>query len=64
MVQLAVNLLITDVEIIDEFTVNDDGDIDDDCSGDNNEDDEVQVIKPMKISVNGAVDTLMTYTIS
>ena len=54
--------LLTDDEVIDEFTMNDDGDDDDDCSGDNNKDDEVQVIKPTKTSVNGALDTLMTYT--
>ena len=31
--------LLTDDEIIEEFTMNVDGDDDDDCSGDNNEDD-------------------------
>ena len=38
--------------------MNDDGDDDDDCSGDSNE----EVIKPTKTSVNGAIDTLMTQT--
>ena len=42
--------------------MNDDGDDDDHCSGDNNEDDEVQVINPTKTSVNGAIDTSMTCT--
>ena len=55
-------LLLTDDEIINEFTMNDDGDDDDHCSGDNNEDDEVQVINPTKTSVNGAIDTSMTCT--
>ena len=44
--------LLTDYEIIDEFTMNDGGDDDDDCGGNNNEDDEVQVIEPTKTSVN------------
>ena len=55
-------LLLTDDEIINEFTMNDDGEDDDHCSGDNNEDDEVQVINPTKTSVNGAIDTFMTCT--
>ena len=54
--------LLTDDEIINEFTMNDDGDNNDDGSGDNNGDDEVQVIKPTKTSVNGAIDTLMIYS--
>ena len=48
--------LLTDDEIIDGFTMNDDGDDDDGCSGDNNEDDGLRLIKPTKTSVNGAVD--------
>ena len=59
---ICIESLLTDDEIIDEFTMNDDGDDDDNCSDDNNEDNEIQVIKPMKTSVNGAIDTLMTYT--
>ena len=47
-----------DDEIIDEIRINDDSKDDENCSGDNNEFDEVQVIKPMKTSVNGAIDTL------
>ena len=42
--------------------MNDDGDDDENCSGNNNEDDKVQVIKPTKTSVNGAMYTLMIYT--
>lgn len=38
--------------------MNDSGNDDDNCSGYNNEDDEVQVIKRTKISVNGVKDTL------
>ena len=41
--------------------MNDDGDDDRNCSDDNNEDDEMQVIKPTKTSVNGARDALITY---
>ena len=48
-------LICTD-EIIDGFTRNDDGNDDDGCSGDNNEDDGLRLIKPTKTSVNGAVD--------
>ena len=48
-------LICTD-EIIDGFTMNDDGNDDDGCSGDNNEDDGLRLIKPTKTSVNGAVD--------
>ena len=59
---VCIKSLLTDDEIIDEFTMNDDGDDEVDCSGDSNEDDEVQVIKPTKISINGAIDTLMKYT--
>ena len=42
--------------------MNDDGNDNDDYSGDNNKNDEVQVIKPTKTSVNGAIDTPMIYT--
>ena len=38
--------------------MNDSGDDDDNCSGYNNEDDEVQVITPTKVLVNGVKDTL------
>ena len=38
--------------------MNDSGDDDDNCSDYNNEDDEVQVITPTKVSVNGVKDTL------
>ena len=38
--------------------MNDSGNDDDNCSGYNNEDDEVWVIKRTKISVNGVKDTL------
>ena len=48
-------LICTD-EIIHGFTMNDDGNDDDGCSGDNNEDDGLRLIKPTKTSVNGAVD--------
>ena len=48
--------LLTDDETIDEF--NDDGDDNDGCSGDNNKDDEVQVIKPTKTSAIRAIDAL------
>ena len=59
---VCIESLLTVDQIIDEFTMNDDGDDGDDCGGDSNEDDEVQVIKPTKTSVKGAIDTLMTYT--
>ena len=55
--------ILTDDEIINKFTMIDDGVDDDGCSSDNNEDDEKQVIKLTKVSVDGALDTLMTYTI-
>ena len=55
---VCIESLLTVDQIIDEFTMNDDGDDNDDCSGDSNE----EVIKPTKTSVNGAIDTLMTYT--
>ena len=51
-------LLLTDDETIDEFTMNDDGDDNDGCSGYNNKDDEVQVINPTKTSAIGAIDAL------
>ena len=50
-------------EIINKFKINDDGHNDDECSSDNNEDDEVQVIKTMKTSKNDAIGTLKTYIV-
>ena len=49
---------LTDDKIIDKFTMNEDGD----WSGDNNKDDEVQMIKLMKTSISGSIDTLRTCT--
>ena len=52
--------LLTHDQIIDKITINDDSNNDDNFSGDNNEDDKVHVMKPMKTSLNGAIDTLLT----
>ena len=51
--------LLTDDDIIEQFTRNDD---DDECGSDDDKDDEVQVMKPTKTSLHSAIDTLMTYT--
>ena len=50
--------LLTDDDIIEQFTKNDD----DKCGSDDDKDDEVQVMKPTKTSLHSAIDTLMTYT--
>ena len=53
--------LLTDDNIIKQFTRNDDDD-DDECGSDDDKDDEVNVMKPTKTSLHSAIDTLMTYT--
>ena len=50
--------LLTDDDIIEQFTKNDD----DKCGSDDDKDDEVQVMKLTKTSLHSAIDTLMTYT--
>ena len=51
--------LLTDDDIIEQFTRNDD---DDECGSDDDKDDEVLVMKPTKTSLHSAIDTLMTYS--
>ena len=46
--------LLTDNDIIEQFTRNDD---DDECGSDNDEDGEMQVMKPTKTSLHSAIDT-------
>ena len=52
--------LLTHDQIIDKITISDDSNNDDNFSGDSNEDDKVQVMKPKKTPLNGAIDTLLT----
>ena len=51
--------LLTDGNIIEPFTRNDD---DDECGSEDDKDNKVQVMKPTKTSLHSVIDTLMTYT--
>ena len=55
---VCIESLLTDDDIIEQFTRNDD---DNECGSDYDKDDEVQVMKPTK-TLHSAIDTLMTYT--
>ena len=54
---VCIESLLTNDDIIEQFTRNDD---DDECGSDDDKDDEVQVMKPTKTSLHSAINRLMT----
>ena len=56
---VCIESLLTDNDIIEQFTRNGDGD---EYGSDDDKDDKVQVMKATKTSLHSAIDTLMSYT--